>query len=189
MTLLVENAITVLSAATVLADIAIIAVVLAFAGSLFFPNGIIGRIFAWLRRITDGKEMALSLGIVLFSIAGSVFFSEVAGFPACLYCWYQRVLLFPQAAIFAVALLKKDKGSADYSIVLSVIGALVALYQSYLQWGGEGFGSCYAGPGTIDCAKRYFIEFGYVTLPVMSLTAFAVILILMLSMRYRQKGS
>ena len=64
---------------------------------------------------------------------------------------------------------QKSKDVFDYVIALNVIGALIAAYNYYLQV-YEVTGKC--GVGGIDCSKIYFIEFGYITIPLMALTAF-----------------
>lgn len=119
-------------------------------------------------------------GIVL-----TLFYSDVLGFAACGLCWLQRVFLYPQAILFGLALWKKDRGIADYSIALSLLGGAVALYQHYLQMGGTSVLPCPAVPGATDCAQRFLFEFGYITFPLMAFTLFAFLIVLMLFVRRR----
>lgn len=109
----------------------------------------------------------------LFALVGSLAYSNIIGFPPCDLCWIQRVLIYPQVIISLVAIWKKDKLVVDYLLPMSVIGGLVALYQSFIQWGinSVSFGGCAAAGA--ECAKVYVNLFGYVTIPFMSFTIFA----------------
>jgi hypothetical protein len=66
-------------------------------------------------------------------------------------------------------------------LILSGIGFPIAAYHMYLQLGGGAIVPCSAiGP---SCSYVYFLQYGYVTIPTMSLTAFALILAFMLLRR------
>lgn len=126
--------------------------------------------------------------ISLTSVAISLFYSEILGFIPCGLCWLQRIFLYPQLILSGVAWYKKDKRIADYLIALSGVGAIIALYQHYLQMGGSALIPCPAvGPG-IDCAQRFLFEFGYITFPLMSFSIFVLIGILMVIVRSRNNA-
>src|SRR3989344_5990262 len=64
----------------------------------------------------------------------------VRGVSGCLahdtvLCWWQRIFLYPQVFLLGFAAHRKDAGMAFYSIVLSGLGLLVALYHHALQMG------------------------------------------------------
>lgn len=118
----------------------------------------------------------------------SLFYSEVLGFAPCGLCWIQRVFLYPQVLLFALAIWKRDRGIAIYSIALSVAGGIVALYQHYLQMGGQSLAPCPAvAAQASDCAQRFLFEFGYMTFPLMTVTLFAFLIVVMLFVRAREK--
>ncbi len=122
----------------------------------------------------------------LLTLGGTVvsfFYSDVLGFIPCWHCWIQRVFFFPQVVLFAVALWKKERSIADYSIALSVLGVIDALYQHYIQMGGTSVLPCPASGG--DCAQRFIFEFGYITFPLMAASLFAFLIVLMLFVRRR----
>lgn len=123
----------------------------------------------------------LSFLIVLGAFFGSLFYSEIAGFPPCSLCWYQRIFIYPQIILLGGALLWRDRSIARYLLPLSIIGGIIALYNSYLQYGGSPLIPCGTDPAAIDCAQRFVFEFGYITLPLMSLTAFILLILLALS--------
>ena len=75
----------------------------------------------------------LAFLLALGATAMTLYYSEVLGFAPCGWCWVQRVFLWPQVVLFLLALWKNDRTIADYSIALSILGALAALYQHYLQ--------------------------------------------------------
>ncbi|MEK9177298.1 MAG: disulfide bond formation protein B [Patescibacteria group bacterium] len=143
-------------------------------------------VFIWgkgtpLARLAEKWALPFSLLVVLVGIVVSLVYSDYFGIEACWLCWYQRVFLYPQVVLFAVALWKKDTRVAYYSIALSVFGAAVALYQHYLQMGGTGVLPCPASGG--DCAQRFIFEYGHITFPWIALTTFALLIVLMLYVR------
>lgn len=127
---------------------------------------------------------ALSLAATIMSLV----YSEYFGVEPCGFCWLQRVFLYPQVVLFAVAYLARDARVYLYSLWLSALGAAVALYQHYLQMGGTGVLPCPAA-GTADCAKRIIFEMGYITFPLVSLTVFAFLIVLMLYLRRAYRDS
>jgi disulfide bond formation protein DsbB len=131
-----------------------------------------------------GVQIGLALSLV--GVALTLYYSEILGFEPCFLCWWQRVFLYPQVVLFALASLKKElvSSAALYSMWLSAIGALIALYHHAMQMFPEGALPCSAnGP---SCAKITFIEFGYVTYPMMALSLFALLFVLMLCVKSKK---
>lgn len=115
----------------------------------------------------------------LVATSGSLFLSEVLGYPPCILCWYQRIAMYPLVIVLAVGILRRDRNIHLYVLPLSVIGLAIALYHNLLYVGiiPEAASVCRAG---ISCTTRFFEWFGFVTIPFLSMTAFTVITILML---------
>jgi len=122
------------------------------------------------------SSLALSVLVTLGLVLGSLFYSEVVGYEACVLCWWQRVLLYPQLLLFIVAWWKKDAGIFVYTVGLTAIASVIALYQSYANWGGASLLPCTAEGGA--CSKVYVMEFGYITIPAMALTAILYLLLI-----------
>lgn len=124
-----------------------------------------------------GKH-ALLLGFLVSvgAILGSLFYSEVVGFEACVLCWWQRVLLYPTAILFGVALWKKDRGVYKYIVPLAALAALIGAYQAYANMGWGSLLPCTAAEGA--CSKIYVKAFGYITIPTMSLTVSLYLLLI-----------
>lgn len=108
----------------------------------------------------------------------TLLYSEVFGFVPCGLCWLQRVFLYPQIFLTGTDLWLKKSTMPIYGMVLSVPGALVALYQHYLQMGGADLIGCPAAGEGADCAKRIMLEFGFVTFPLMSAFMFGFLFVL-----------
>lgn len=118
--------------------------------------------------------------VVTVSSALTLFYSDVLGFDPCPLCWWQRVFMYPQVILFALAMWRGVSVRA-VSIVLSVIGLGFALYHHALQMLPSGTLPCPAtGP---SCAQITFLEYGYITFPLMAATMFAFLIALMLAQR------
>lgn len=110
----------------------------------------------------------------LISTLGSLYFSEIAHFPPCSLCWYQRIFMYPLVIILAVGIILKDKRVFFYALPLSAAGSLVALYQNLLYTGviPESAAPCSAG---ISCTQKFIEWFGFITIPFLSLASFILI--------------
>jgi len=80
--------------------------------------------------------------------------------------------------LFGVALWKKDDGVKKYGLALSIFGTAVAAYQTLLQYGIVPSLLCSTGDLSTSCAQRFILSFGYLTIPLMSLSTFALLIAL-----------
>jgi len=120
----------------------------------------------------------------LAATASSLFYSNIAHFPPCDLCWFQRIFMYPLVIILGMALYKKDRKIADYGLGLAAAGFAVAVYHNLLYYNVGGLqASCAIGGVAVSCVKRYVLEFGYITIPLMSLTAFALVITFLLFLR------
>jgi len=119
----------------------------------------------------------LAFGASLAATLGSLYYSEVIGYVPCGLCWWQRIFMYPQTILLGIALWKRERQAAIYSMIFSVLGGAIGLYHYALEWGGEGFLPC---PATgVSCAARLVFEFGYISLPLMSVSIFTFIYIVL----------
>jgi len=110
------------------------------------------------------------------ALAGSLIYSNIVGFPPCELCWIQRIFIYPQPLLALVSFWRKEKLVVFYALPLSILGGLVALFQSLTDWGiGGSLLPCTATGGA--CARVYVMEYGYITIPVMALTTFIYLLV------------
>lgn len=167
---LVANVTTSLSALTVVAQV--ISVLGLFV--YFFP----GRV-KQLDSLFKKVFIQYSFFIPIAAMLGSLFFSEIAHYTPCILCWYQRILMYPLALIMTVGFFRKDKNAYYYSIGLSLIGAIIAAYHYLLQVKAvNAIVPCSNSAVAVDCAQKVFMHFGYITIPMMALSAFVLIIIL-----------
>lgn len=128
-----------------------------------------------------------ALLISLLGTVGSLYFSEVMKLPACSLCWYQRVFMYPLVIILSIGLYKKDKRVVDYALPLSLIGLLISIYHNLLYYNilPESVQPCING---ISCTARQLEWFGFISIPLMSLTAFIALNVLfILNFKFRGK--
>jgi disulfide bond formation protein DsbB len=182
MTPLVQNVTTIASFFTVLADIAAVILFIVFVTPLK-EAGTGEKVTRWVGR----HSIWLAFTVCAASLAGSIFYSGFAGFQPCELCWWQRIFLYPQTILLAIAYFTDDEHIHKYSIALSSFGFVIAAYNVWLQFGGSSIGPCSVAAGAVPCSLRYFLDFGYVTLPTMSLTAFGLLLVIMLFRRRHKR--
>jgi len=124
------------------------------------------------------KRYGLLLGflVALASTTGSLFYSEIAQYNPCKLCWFQRILMYPLVVILGIALEKRYRTEViRYGMTLSIIGATLAGYHYYLQRFGGSDTPCSAVGYAEACSKIFMLDYGYITIPMMALTAFTLI--------------
>jgi len=135
-----------------------------------------------LTRILGKNAVLFSFIVALIATLGSLFYSEIAGFEPCKLCWFQRIFMYPQVMLLGIALWKKNGMLAIYnSVTLSIIGAVIAGYHYLLQIGVAPELPCAAVGYSVACSQRFVMNFGYITIPMMALTAFLLIAFLMVT--------
>lgn len=129
---------------------------------------------SWISK--HGAYMAWA--IALASMFGSLYFSEIAGLAPCILCWYQRIAMYPLVIIIGIGILQRDQRVSRYVLPFSIIGAAIALYHNFLVWGvvSEKLAPCVAG---VSCVTQKFVALNFITIPLLSLTAFVLITALM----------
>jgi len=140
---------------------------------------IIGKT-AFFRKHFQKYGMVYGLIVAVAAMVGSLGFSEIYAYPPCKLCWIQRIFHYPQVILFAVALYHKDTRVWVYSIWLSSIGFIVALYQVLIQFNPTLAKSsvCSIVPAAESCSNILIQAYGYISIPVMSLTLFTTLIVL-----------
>jgi disulfide bond formation protein DsbB len=128
-----------------------------------------------LRLGIEGYELWLAFVVAAIATGGSLFFSEIAHFVPCELCWYQRICMYPLSITTLLAALFDDPRAARYLLPLPVVGAGVSVYHLLVENGvvGQTQTCLISAPG--GCATKWINEFGYVTIPTLALTAFALV--------------
>jgi disulfide bond formation protein DsbB len=140
-------------------------------------------------RFVADYGVALACCIAAAATGLSLFYSEILGFEPCTLCWVQRIFLYPQVIMLGIALWKSDHRVSDYSLGLSIPGALVAFYHYYGQMFNTSALPCKTAEAISPCAQRFVLEFGYVTIPMMALTTFIVLIALMCIHKLEHDGT
>lgn len=139
--------------------------------------------------ITLLRQNALRIAwvIALAATIGSLYFSEVAGYAPCILCWYQRITMYPLVVFLLVAIVRKDQNIAAYVLPFTIIGGLISVYHNLLYYNvlEESEASCRFG---VSCTTKFIEWFGFVTIPLLSLLAFAAITgFVLLARKFPQK--
>ena len=142
-----------------------------------------------LRRGVEGYELWLAFVVASIATGGSLFFSEIAHFVPCELCWYQRICMYPLTITTLLAALFDDPRAARYLLPLPVVGAGVSVYHLLVENGvvGESLTCRISAPG--GCTVKWINEFGYVTIPTLALTAFALVFAFLLLAAYEPRAT
>ena len=110
----------------------------------------------------------------LVATAGSLFFSEVMELPPCVLCWYQRIAMYPLVIVIGAGIIMLDRRMKYYALPLAVGGLIISIYHNLLYYGvvPESITPCRQG---ISCTTVQIEWLGFITIPLMALTAFAAV--------------
>ena len=114
----------------------------------------------------DGRTLAFLISLT--AMCGSLFYQFGMQFTPSELCWFQRIYMYPLPFIIGVSLVKKRE-VFEFAIPLCVIGALIAAYHYLIQFFAVPSFAC-SSDGS--CSLVQAMAFGYITIPLMSLTAF-----------------
>jgi disulfide bond formation protein DsbB len=138
-------------------------------------------ILTWISK----HAFVILVGITILSLGGSYFYSLIAGFTPCKLCWFQRTFFYGFILLYSVGWLKAQKtrfiesGIFVCTLVLSVFTLIVSMFQYYgSMFNPSILAACEANG--VSCSKNYFVYFGYINIPMMSLSAFALIFVVAL---------
>ncbi len=134
------------------------------------------------------KDNFIQIGFFLtFSaLAVSLFYSEVLNYAPCFHCWVQRIFIFPQAFLFAVAWLKKDRSVFWYSVPLTLVGLADALFLNYKYYFNPDSAPCDASG--VSCVQQLVSEFGgYISIPMLALSGFVALLVVLAVAHFYKK--
>jgi disulfide bond formation protein DsbB len=131
------------------------------------------RSFLW------GYELWAAFLVSAVATGGSLFFSLVADFVPCELCWYQRICMYPLALLTLFAAVHGDYRVARYLVPFPVIGGGISIYHLLVENHvvGQSQQCLLSAPG--GCAVKWINEFGYVTIPTLALTGFALLICLL----------
>ncbi len=140
-----------------------------------------GVLLAWFGK----RGVLFAYLLALAGMIGSLFYSEVALFTPCVLCWYQRIFVYANVFILGLALYRGDNSVIPYGKILSIVGGVIAFYHVILPSLPAVAATTCSPASSVSCSETYFTTFGYITIPIISLTSFvAMWFLLHLAQRY-----
>ena len=112
------------------------------------------------------------------STLGALFLGEVMQLPTCVLCWYQRIFMFPLVLMLPIGMFPFDPKVVRYALPLAMLGWMFAVFHLLLIAGivPESIKPCAQG---VPCSEKVIEWFGFVTIPLLSATAFSAIIALL----------
>ena len=125
--------------------------------------------------------LPLAAAVALTTSLGSLYLSEVAKFPPCILCWYQRIAMYPLAVILIVASLRKDRAVWTYVVPLGVIGFGISVYHYLIERFPDSV--TFSCTDDVPCSTVWIWKFGFLSIPAMAGIGFAAVITLVLLAR------
>lgn len=147
------------------------------AAGLAVAVALIGVMARWSPRAAGWRQqlapslLGLAAVIAVVTAAGSLWFSESAGFVPCQLCWYQRIAAYPLAVILPIAAFRRDPGVRVYVLPIAFAGLAISTYHYVGEWHPEILGDTCAVD--VPCSVPYFRQFGFLSLAAMAWVSFA----------------
>lgn len=130
-----------------------------------------------LRRRVAPIALPLATAVATVSTAGSLYYSEVAGFIPCTLCWVQRGFMYPLAVVLAAAGFLARRVLLRAALVLAATGSAVSTYHwsIELEPSLQFTSVCSA---SVPCTAAWVWELGFVSIAFMALTGFLFVIAL-----------
>ena len=131
---------------------------------------------ATLRGWLWGYELWAAFVVAAIATGGSLFFSQIAGFPPCELCWFQRICMYPLSILLLLMAWNGDNRAARYLFPLPIVGACVSIYHLLIENKviKEPTACLVSAQG--GCGTKWINEFGYITIPTLALTGFLLLI-------------
>ena len=164
-------------ALSVLGVVGQVLIVLALIVGVLALCGVRGPL-EWIRNLLWGYELWGAFVVAAIATGGSLFYSQIAGFIPCEFCWFQRMLMYPLSILTLLIAIRGDTRAARYLLPLPIVGAGTSIYHMLIERGviTEPVGCFKSAPG--GCGTNWIANhgFGYLTIPTLALTAFLLII-------------
>ncbi len=166
---------------TVLCNVFVLAALVGALAVRFAPSSALANKALDARDLLAPEALWFAWVIATATMLGSLYLSEVANYPPCLLCWYQRICMYPLSAILLVAAVTKDRRVHRYVLPLALIGSGISIYHYQLErFPEQSTLSCQVD---VPCTTVWIWKFHYISIPLMALSAFAAIITLVLMAR------
>lgn len=132
-------------------------------------------------RLSSASWLFNAWAVSVVATAGSLYLSEYLHFTPCSLCWYQRILMYPLTIVLGIASRRGQKQIVPYVLPLAAIGAGFSVYHIAVQELPHGPDGPFCGH--VSCATDVLNAFGFLTVPMLALAAFAMIIACLLLAR------
>jgi disulfide bond formation protein DsbB len=159
-----------------------VAVVIVLGVVAKVSGGLPAAVVPWRDSIS---ELALPLGfaVALTTTLGSLYMSQIAKFPPCELCWFQRICMYPNVILFAVAWWRRDRDVRFYVLPLVLIGIGISTYHYLLERFPDSVS--YSCTNDIPCETVWVWKFHFLSIPGMAWVGFALLATLSILARPR----
>lgn len=118
--------------------------------------------------------------VATVATAGSLYLSEGANLVPCRLCWFQRIGMYPLAAILVVAAVRRDWGVKPYALTLAIGGPVISLYHVLVEhypWLEKGVACDPFNPCSVNPIQGYdILATGFMkSIPYMALSGFLLV--------------
>ena len=120
-----------------------------------------------------GSWLFFAWATAVLATLGSLYLSEVVHFVPCSLCWFQRIFMYPLTIVLGIASAKKQAEIVSYVLPLVAIGGAFSAYHIWIQERPRDTGGPFCGP--TSCVTDVLNAFGFLTVPMLALTAFLMI--------------
>jgi len=121
-----------------------------------------------------GYGLWLAWLMAVVATLGSLYYSQIAHFVPCEYCWYQRIAMYPLAVILGIAAFTRDQRVRRYVYPLAIGGAFIAGYHYLIQHLPD-LAATVCSTAT-PCTAALVWKFDFVSIPFMALVSFGAII-------------
>jgi disulfide bond formation protein DsbB len=162
-----------------LAVVALVVVLLSAVTAVYsLVRGSVPQWAAEARAAVAPVALPLAAAVALTCTLGSLYLSEVAKFPPCVLCWYQRIAMYPLVVILVVASLRRDRQVKWYVVPQAVIGIGISIYHYLIERFPDTVSfSC---SDDVPCSTVWVWKFHFLSIPAMAGLGFALIITLVL---------
>jgi disulfide bond formation protein DsbB len=166
-------------------DTIVVLSVLGVVGQVLVGIGILAGLLAlvgvrgpldWIRRLLWGYELWAAFVVAAIATGGSLFFSQIANFPPCELCWFQRICMYPLSITTLWMAWNNDNRASRYLLPLPIVGACVSIYHLLIENNVIKEPQACLASATGGCATKWINEFGYMTIPTLALTGFLLLI-------------
>lgn len=171
-----ETTTTFFALLAIAAQAAVVGAVVLFVGGRFVPA--LAKLRAEAVAQVRPQAVTLAAVVALACTLGSLYLSEVANFEPCRLCWYQRGAMYPLVPLLAVAAITRSRVLALVGVAVALVGGSISIYHVLVERFPSLEESTSCDPSN-PCSLIWVEHAGYVTIPVMALSGFALIITLL----------